>query len=79
MSDCCDVFRFTDPGDGFSVGEGGQGPAGKSAYQAAVEAGFTGTEEEFNEYLSGIGDLTDEVAQQKSALESLISTEGEPW
>lgn len=22
MSDCCDIFRFTDPGDGFSVGEG---------------------------------------------------------
>lgn len=48
-----------------------KGADGKSAYQAAVEAGFSGTEEEFGEYLSGIGDLTDEVADQKSAFEFL--------
>lgn len=45
-----------------------KGTDGKSAYEAAVEAGFTGTEAEFNEYLSNIGVLTDEVADQKSAI-----------
>lgn len=48
--------------------DGQDGAPGKSAYQAAVEAGFTGTEAEFNEYLSGIGDLTEDVSQQKSAI-----------
>lgn len=46
-----------------------KGADGKSAYAAAVEAGFTGTEAEFNAYLSGIGDLTQEVADQKSAID----------
>lgn len=46
-----------------------KGADGKSAYAAAVQAGFTGTEAEFNEYLSGIGDLTQEVADQKSAID----------
>ena len=32
-----------------------KGADGESAYQAAVESGFTGTEAEFNTYLSGIG------------------------
>lgn len=50
-----------------------KGADGKSAYQAAVEAGFSGTESELNEYLSNIGDLTDEVADQKSALTALTS------
>ena len=31
---------------------------GKSAYQSAVSGGFTGTESEFNTYLSSIGDLS---------------------
>ena len=48
-----------------------KGTDGKSAYQAAVEAGFSGTESEFNEYLSNIGVLTEEVSQQKSAIEAL--------
>lgn len=52
-----------------------KGADGKSAYQAAVEAGFSGTEAEFNEYLSGIGDLTDEVADQKSAIEDAPTEE----
>ena len=39
--------------------DGAQGPAGadgKSAYQAAVEKGYTGTEEEFNAALAGMQD-----------------------
>lgn len=47
-----------------------KGADGKSAYAAAVEAGFTGTEAEFSTYLSGIGDLTQEVADQKSAIDA---------
>lgn len=34
----------------------GLGIPGKSAYQAAVEGGYTGTESEFNQHLAGIGD-----------------------
>lgn len=49
--------------------KGADGTPGKSAYAAAQEAGFTGTEAEFNAYLSGIGDLTQEVADQKSAID----------
>lgn len=49
--------------------KGADGTPGKSAYAAAQEAGFTGTEAEFAEYLSGIGDLTREVADQKSAID----------
>lgn len=51
--------------------KGADGTPGKSAYAAAQEAGFSGTEAEFNAYLSGIGDLTQEVADQKSAIEAL--------
>ena len=45
-----------------------KGEDGKSAYAAAQEAGFTGTEQEFNAYLAGIGDLTEDVSDLKSAL-----------
>lgn len=34
--------------------DGAPGAAGKSAYQAAVDAGYTGTEEEFNTALAGM-------------------------
>ena len=44
-----------------------KGEDGKSAYAAAQEAGFTGTEQEFNAYLSGIGELTEDVDDLKSA------------
>lgn len=41
-----------------SVGPTGpQGVAGKSAYQQAVEGGYTGTEVQFNEELGSFGDL----------------------
>ena len=36
--------------------DGAPGAAGKSAYQAAVDAGYTGTEEEFNAALAGMKD-----------------------
>lgn len=36
--------------------DGAPGAAGKSAYQAAVDAGYTGTEEEFNTALAGMQD-----------------------
>lgn len=52
-----------------------KGADGKSAYAAAVEAGFAGTEAEFEEYLSGIGDLSEEVSQQKSAIEQAPTEE----
>lgn len=35
----------------------GLGLPGKSAYQAAVDGGFTGTEDEFNASLASIGDI----------------------
>lgn len=35
----------------------GQASNGKSAYQSAVNGGFTGTEEEFNTELASIGDI----------------------
>lgn len=50
-----------------------KGADGKSAYAAAQEAGFTGTEAEFNAYLSGIGDLTEEVAQHQTAINDLTA------
>lgn len=49
-----------DPGETGPAGEQGpQGPAGqdgKSAYQAAVDKGYTGTEEEFDTALAGMKD-----------------------
>lgn len=35
----------------------GLGLPGKSAYQAAVDGGFTGSEQEFNQSLASIGDI----------------------
>lgn len=35
----------------------GVGLPGKSAYQAAVDGGFTGSEQEFNAALASIGDI----------------------
>lgn len=45
-----------------------KGADGESAYEAAVEAGFTGTEAEFNAYLSNIGELTDLVDRKAGML-----------
>ena len=47
-----------------------KGADGMSAYAAAQEAGFTGTEQEFNAYLSGIGELTEDVSDLKSAVDN---------
>ena len=48
--------NFVPEGSG-SVGQ--QGPAGKSAYEYAIEGGYTGTEEEFSQKLAS--DVPDEV------------------
>jgi len=45
-----------------------KGADGMSAYAAAQQAGFTGTEAQFNAYLSGIGMLTEDVDDLKSAI-----------
>jgi len=45
-----------------------KGADGMSAYAAAQQAGFTGTEAEFNAYLSGIGELSEDVSDLKSAI-----------
>ena len=42
--------------DGADGADGAPGTNGKSAYQAAVEKGYTGTEEEFNAALAGMQD-----------------------
>lgn len=46
-----DVVKLT-----FGLPRGPSGTVGKSAYQAAVEKGYTGTEEEFNAALAGMKD-----------------------
>lgn len=46
-----------------------KGADGMSAYAAAQQAGFTGTEQEFNAYLAGIGELTEDVDDLKSAFD----------
>lgn len=43
--------------DGAPGADGKDGAPGKSAYQAAKEKGYTGTEEEFNAALASIGDI----------------------
>lgn len=48
-----------------------KGEDGMSAYAAAQQAGFTGTEQEFNAYLAGIGELTEDVDDLKSAVDAV--------
>jgi len=56
-----------------------KGEDGMSAYAAAQQAGFTGTEAQFNAYLSGIGTLTEDVDDLKSAFDAdLVSTNWAP-
>lgn len=43
--------------DGAPGADGKDGAPGKSAYQAAVDGGFTGSEQEFNQSLASIGDI----------------------
>ena len=52
------VFDFKIPRgrDGNPGTPGSPGANGKSAFQAAVDAGYTGTEEEFNSSLAGMKD-----------------------
>lgn len=50
-----------------------EGADGKSAYEAAVEAGYTGTEEEFNATLANIGDVDEALNSKAGALTDTIS------
>lgn len=43
--------------DGAPGADGKDGAPGKSAYQAAVDGGYTGSEQEFNAALASIGDI----------------------
>lgn len=52
-----------------------QGAPGKTAYQSAVEAGYTGTEEEFNAALANVGE---EAKIITSATEPNLNT-GDQW
>lgn len=57
----------------------GRGADGKSAYQAAVDAGYTGTETEFNEALSKIDEVptdayTKTEADQKFATQASVTS-----
>lgn len=59
--------------------EGPIGPAGKSAYQQAVDGGYTGTEEEFNEAMAAYPELTDDVSDLKNAFNAdLVPTTWTP-
>ena len=51
---------------------GPQGEDGKSAYEQAVEGGYQGTEEEFNEELAAYAELSEDVAELQSAFDSAI-------
>lgn len=50
-----------------------EGADGKSAYEAAVEAGYTGTEEEFNSTLANIGDVDEALNSKAGALTDTVS------
>jgi len=50
-----------------------EGADGKSAYEAAVEAGYTGTEEEFNQTLANIGDVEDALNEKAGAFTDTAS------
>ena len=43
--------------DGAPGADGKDGAPGKSAYQAAVDGGYIGSEQEFNAALASIGDI----------------------
>lgn len=83
------VLDFTIPrgADGQTGADGQKGADGKSAYQAAVEKGYTGTEEEFNAALAGMkdapflpikgGSLSGNLDMGANGLTSLKSISGE--
>lgn len=54
----------------------GLGKPGKSAYQAAVDGGYTKTETEFNDALSKIDDLFTSVSDGKATVAAAITDKG---
>lgn len=50
------------------------GADGKSAYQSAQDGGYTGTEEQFNRDLSGVGDLSADVQEIEGKIPSAASS-----
>lgn len=51
---------------------GSQGEDGKSAYQQAVEGGYTGTEEQFDEALAAYAELSEDVAELQNDFDNTI-------
>lgn len=67
--------RFAAIGDLIVGPPGPPGPVGadgKSAYEQAVEGGYQGTEEEFNEELAAYAELSEDVAELQSAFNAAI-------
>lgn len=59
---------------------GPQGEPGKSAYQSAVDGGYTGTEEEFNTDIAGISTLDLLHAMQETGIiEPVADSDGMPF
>ena len=71
MADGCNHFSFSGAAGSFKMSPslpGPPGPPGKSAYEAAVEGGYTGTEAEFN---TALGEV--DTALQPSDVDAELS------
>lgn len=55
---------------------GKDGVNGKSAYQAATDGGYSGTEQEFNQALGNLNQLFTSVSDGKSAIAAAITDKG---
>ena len=76
MSDGCNHFSFSGASGHFEMAAalpGPPGPQGKSAYEAAVEGGYTGTEAEFNAALAEV-----DTALQPSDVDAELSDSTNP-
>ena len=75
MADGCNHFSFSGASGNFKMSPslpGPPGPPGKSAYEAAVEGGYTGTEEQFNAALAEV-----DTALQPSDVDAALSDTSE--
>ena len=71
MADGCNHFSFSGASGNFKMSPslpGPPGPPGKSAYEAAVDGGYTGTEAEFNAALAEV-----DTALQPSDVDAALS------
>lgn len=55
---------------------GQDGANGKSAYQAAIDGGYSGTEQEFNQALGNLNQLFTSVSDGKSVIAAAITDKG---